>query len=244
MWILRKWMKTKRHQMNIVVRTYAGFEEILAREVNQITGISPNIGKRAVYLEGGQEEIYLLNLWCRLALDVLVELHRYKAKNEQELYKGAYQYEWTKEFTLHETFMLNSVVHSTHFNHSKYVALKVKDAIVDQFKKATGKRPNVDRENPDQRFLVRVTQDNVHLLWNTSGDPLYKRGYRNITGVAPLNEVLAAGILTFSDWDIQTPLIDPMCGSGTFLCEALIQAKQIAPGLDEICFWIYQTSNL
>ena len=217
--------------MNIVVRTYAGFEEILAREVNQITGISPNIGKRAVYLEGGQEEIYLLNLWCRLALDVLVELHRYKAKNEQELYKGAYQYEWTKEFTLHETFMLNSVVHSTHFNHSKYVALKVKDAIVDQFKKATGKRPNVDRENPDQRFLVRVTQDNVHLLWNTSGDPLYKRGYRSITGVAPLNEVLAAGILTFSDWDIQTPLIDPMCGSGTFLCEALIQAKQIAPGL-------------
>ena len=217
--------------MNIVVRTYAGFEEILAREVNQITGISPNIGKRAVYLEGGQKEIYLLNLWCRLALDVLVELHRYKAKNEQELYKGAYQYEWIKEFTLHETFMLNSVVHSTHFNHSKYVALKVKDAIVDQFKKATGKRPNVDRENPDQRFLVRVTQDNVHLLWNTSGDPLYKRGYRSITGVAPLNEVLAAGILTFSDWDIQTPLIDPMCGSGTFLCEALIKAKQIAPGL-------------
>ena len=217
--------------MNIVVRTYAGFEEILAREVNQITGISPNIGKRAVYLEGGQQEIYLLNLWCRLALDVLVELHRYKAKNEQELYKGAFQYEWTKEFTLHETFMLNSVVHSTHFNHSKYVALKVKDAIVDQFKKATGKRPNVDRENPDQRFLVRVTQDNVHLLWNTSGDPLYKRGYRSITGVAPLNEVLAAGILTFSDWDIKTPLIDPMCGSGTFLCEALIQAKQIAPGL-------------
>ena len=217
--------------MNIVVRTYAGFEEILAREVNQITGISPNIGKRAVYLEGGQQEIYLLNLWCRLALDVLVELHRYKAKNEQELYKGAFQYEWTKEFTLHETFMLNSVVHSTHFNHSKYVALKVKDAIVDQFKKATGKRPNVDRENPDQRFLVRVTQDNVHLLWNTSGDPLYKRGYRSITGIAPLNEVLAAGILTFSDWDIQTPLIDPMCGSGTFLCEALIQAKQIAPGL-------------
>ena len=217
--------------MNIVVRTYAGFEEILAREVNQITGISPNIGKRAVYLEGGQQEIYLLNLCCRLALDVLVELHLYKAKNEQELYKGAYQYEWTKEFTLHETFMLNSVVHSTHFNHSKYVALKVKDAIVDQFKKATGKRPNVDRENPDQRFLVRVTQDNVHLLWNTSGDPLYKRGYRSITGVAPLNEVLAAGILTFSDWDIKTPLIDPMCGSGTFLCEALIQAKQIAPGL-------------
>ena len=89
----------------------------------------------------------------------------------------------------------------------------------------------MDRENPDQRFLVRVTQDNVHLLWNTSGDPLYKRGYRSITGVAPLNEVLAAGILTFSDWDVQTPLIDPMCGSGTFLCEALIQAKQIAPGL-------------
>ena len=217
--------------MNIVVRTYAGFEDILAREVNHITGITPNIGKRAVYLEGGQKEIYLLNLWCRLALDVLVELHRYRAKNEKELYKGAYQYDWTKEFTLHETFMLNSVVHSTHFNHSKFVALKVKDAIVDQFKKATGKRPNIDRENPDQRFLVRVTQDHVHLLWNTSGEPLYKRGYRSITGVAPINEVLAAGILTFSDWEPKIPLIDPMCGSGTFLCEALIQAQHIAPGL-------------
>ena len=111
--------------MNIVVRTYAGFEDILAREVNHITGITPNIGKRAVYLEGGKKEIYLLNLWCRLALDVLVELHRYQAKNEKELYKGAYQYDWTKEFTLHETFMLNSVVHSTHFNHSKFVALRV-----------------------------------------------------------------------------------------------------------------------
>ena len=85
------------------------------------------------------------------------------------------------------------------------MCFKVKDAIVDQFKKATGKRPNVDRENPDQRFLVRVTQDHVHLLWNTSGEPLYKRGYRSITGVAPLNEVLAAGILTFSDWEPTTP---------------------------------------
>jgi putative N6-adenine-specific DNA methylase len=216
--------------MNLVVRTYAGFEEILSEEIIKITGITPTIGKRAVYLEGDLEEIYKLNLHCRLALDVLVELHNYKAKNEDELYNGALKYDWSKQFTIQETFSLNSVVHSPFFNHSKYASLKIKDAIVDQFKNKEGKRPSVDREDPDHRFLVRITHDNVHLLWNSSGDPLYKRGYRSITGMAPLNEVLAAGILTFSGWTKERTLIDPMCGSGTFLCEALMMAKNIAPG--------------
>lgn len=222
--------------MNIVVRTYAGFENILAEEIHQITGASPQVGKRAVTLKGDIRNVYELNLYCRLALDVLVELHQYKAKNENELYDGAYQFDWSKEFSIHETFALNSVVHSPYFNHSKYASLKIKDAIVDQFKKTSGKRPNVDREDPDHRFLVRITNDSVHLLWNSSGEPLYKRGYRTITGPAPLNEVLAAGILNFSDWDKKRTLVDPMCGSGTFLCEALMLAKNIAPGINREMF--------
>ena len=229
--------------MNLVVRTYAGFEDILSEEIIKITGFTPKIGKRAVYLEGDLETVYKLNLYCRLALDVLVELHHYKAKNEDELYNGALKYDWSKEFTIHETFALSSVVHSPFFNHSKYAALKVKDAIVDQFKNKEGKRPSIDRDNPDHRFLIRITHDNVHLLWNTSGDPLYKRGYRSITGMAPLNEVLAAGILTFSGWDKKRTLIDPMCGSGTFLCEALMMAKDIAPGLNRELFGFAKHQN-
>ena len=229
--------------MNLVVRTYAGFENILSDEILKITGITPTIGKRAVYLEGDQKIMYQLNLHCRLALDVLVELHQYKAKNEDELYNGALKFDWSKEFSIHETFSLNSVVHSPFFNHSKYASLKIKDAIVDQFKKNEGKRPSVDRDNPDHRFLLRITHDNVHLLWNSSGDSLYKRGYRSITGLAPLNEVLAAGILTFCEWDKKQTLIDPMCGSGTFLCEALMMAKNIAPGLQREFFGFSKHKN-
>ena len=217
--------------MNIIIRTFEGFEEILAEEVFHITEIKPEIGKRAVYIKGDLRTIYNLNLRSRLALDVLVELHKYKASNESQLYKGAYSFDWGNEFSIHETFSISSIVHSPFFNHSKYVSLKIKDAIVDQFNKNNGTRPNVDRVAPDHKFIVRVTHDQVNLLWNTSGDPLFKRGYRTITGVAPLNEVLAAGILKFSGWSSETPLIDPMCGSGTFICEALMMAKNMPPSI-------------
>jgi len=222
--------------MKIIVRTFAGFEEILAKEIFQITNLKPEIGKRAVYLEGNLETIYSLNLWCRLALDVLVELHHYKASNEDELYNGAYEFIWDNEFSIHETFSISSVVNSPFFNHSKYVSLKIKDAIVDQFNKKIGKRPSVDRENPDHKFLVRISHNQVNLLWNTSGDSLFKRGYRTMTGVAPLNEVLAAGIINFSGWDLKRPLMDPMCGSGTFLCEALMLARNIPPTIKRKSF--------
>lgn len=218
--------------MKIIVRTFEGFEEILADEVFHITKIKPELGKRAVYIKGDLETIYKLNFCSRLALDVLIELHSYKAKDENELYKGAYNFNWDHEFSIHETFSISSIVHSPYFNHSKYVSLKVKDAIIDQFNKNHGNRPNVDRVNPDHKFIVRITQDQVNLLWNTSGDPLFKRGYRTITGVAPLNEVLASGILKFSGWNFEIPLLDPMCGSGTFICEALMMAKNIPPSIN------------
>ena len=120
---------------------------------------------------------------------------------------------------------------------SKYASLKIKDAIVDQFKKRLGKRPSVDRETPDHKFLVRISHDQVNLLWNTSGNSLFKRGYRTMTGVAPLNEVLAAGIIKFSGWDLKRPLVDPMCGSGTFICEALMIAKNIPPSIKRKSFY-------
>ena len=218
--------------MKIVIRTYAGFEEILAKEIQNITGKKPEIAKRAITIEGENKEVYLINLWSRLAIDVLIPIIEFRAKNEDDLYKKTTQYNWEKHLTLHETFSINSIVHSPFFNHSKYVSLKVKDAIVDRFNRKENKRPNVDRENPDLRFVVRVTHDKTSILWNTSGESLYKRGYRTKTGLAPINEILAAGILTFSNWDMNTPLIDPMCGSGTFLCEALMMAKNIPAGIN------------
>tara|TARA_Y100000589_G_scaffold325145_1_gene362547 strand:- start:6421 stop:7566 length:1146 start_codon:yes stop_codon:yes gene_type:complete len=218
--------------MKIVIRTYAGFEEILAKEIQNITGKKPVIAKRAITIEGENKEVYLINLWSRLAIDVLIPIIEFRAKNEDDLYKKTTQYNWEKHLTLHETFSINSIVHSPFFNHSKYVSLKVKDAIVDRFNRKENKRPNVDRENPDLRFVVRVTHDKTSILWNTSGESLYKRGYRTKTGLAPINEILAAGILTFSNWDMNTPLIDPMCGSGTFLCEALMMAKNIPAGIN------------
>jgi len=218
--------------MKIVIRTYAGFEEILASEIQNITGKKPEIAKRAVTIEGENKEVYLINLWSRLAIDVLIPIIEFRAKNEDELYKKTTQYSWEKHLTLHETFSINSIVHSPFFNHSKYVSLKIKDAIVDRFNRKENKRPNVDRENPDLRFVVRVTHDRTTILWNTSGESLYKRGYRTKTGLAPINEILAAGILTFSHWDATKPLVDPMCGSGTFLCEALMMAKNIPAGMN------------
>ena len=218
--------------MKIVIRTYAGFEEILASEIQNITGKKPEIAKRAVTIEGENKEVYLINLWSRLAIDVLIPIIEFRAKNEDELYKKTTQYSWEKHLTLHETFSINSIVHSPFFNHSKYVSLKIKDAIVDRFNRKENKRPNVDRENPDLRFVVRVTHDRTTILWNTSGESLYKRGYRTKTGLAPINEILAAGILTFSRWDATKPLVDPMCGSGTFLCEALMMAKNIPAGMN------------
>ena len=116
--------------MNIIIRTFEGFEEVLAEEVFHITEIKPEIGKRAVYIKGDLRTIYNLNLRSRLALDVLVELHKYKASNESQLYKGAESFDWGNEVSIHETFSISSIVHSPFFNHSKYVSLKIKDAII------------------------------------------------------------------------------------------------------------------
>ncbi len=217
--------------MKIAIRTYAGLEEILQAEIHSITGKNATIQKRAVSIEGNMEDVYKINLWSRFSIDVLVHLHSFKASHENILYKYAHQIEWEKYMTKDQTFSISSIVHSRFFTHSQYVALKIKDALVDRFRKIDGSRPNVDRDEPDMQFVVRISDDKVNILWNTSGTPLFKRGYRKLTGEAPLNEVVAASILEFSGWDQSIPLIDPMCGSGTFVAEALMKSYKIAPGI-------------
>ena len=216
--------------MKIAIRTYSGLEEILQSEIHEITGKNASIQRRAITFDGEMDDVYKINLWSRFAIDVLVHLHSFKASHEDILYKYAHQIEWEKYMSANQTFSISSIVHSRFFKHSQYVALKVKDALVDRFRKKSGSRPNVERNKPDLNFVVKISDDKVDILWNTSGTPLFKRGYRNLTGEAPLNEILAASILHFTGWEQNIPLIDPMCGSGTFIAEAIMKSCNIAPG--------------
>ena len=230
--------------MKIAIRTYSGLEDILKEEIQKITDKNVSVERRAVSLEGDIDDIYKINLWSRYAIDVLVTLHSFKASHEDILYKYAHQFPWEKYLSEDQTFSISSIVHSRFFKHSKYASLKVKDALVDRFRKKYGKRPNVERDNPDLNFVVRISEDNVNILWNTSGSPLYKRGYRKLSGETPLNEILAASILEFTNWEHNTPLIDPMCGSGTFIAEAIMRTCNIAPGILRNSFGFEKSSEL
>ena len=229
--------------MKIIVRTYAGVEELLKKEIESLTKKPVLVERRAVSLDGNTEDLYKINLWSRLAIDVLVHLYAFRVRDEDDLYNKVTNFKWEEHLLDDETFSFSSIVNSSNFRHSQYVALKAKDALVDRFKKRTGNRPNVERKNPDKHFIIRISEKNGSILWNSTGDPLFKRGYRTHTVEAPVNEVLAAAILDLIEWDCKTPLIDPMCGSGTFLVEALIKSCNYAPGLNRKQFAFEKTSD-
>lgn len=217
--------------MNLVARTYAGLEEVLAEELSEIGAEHIKIVKRAVEYSGDKEVLYKSNLWLRTALDVLMPIHHFKAKTPEELYNGVYNVDWEKYLDLKKTFSVQAIVNSSYFNHSQFAALKSKDAIVDQFREKTNARPDIDKYDPDLKIVIRISENKCSILLNSSGMPLFKRGYRKTTGDAPINEILAAGIIKLSGWDGKTPFIDPMCGSGTLCIEAGMKALNIAPGL-------------
>lgn len=216
--------------MKIVARTLAGLEELLAEEIQQIGGKEVEIFNRAVEYKGDLTLLYKSNLWLRTAIDVLLPLSKFQANNEEELYEKVQKINWSNYITSEKTFSITPIVHSSVFTHSHYASLKVKDAIVDQLREKKGRRPNIDTENPDVKIMLRISENKCSLLLNSSGDSLFKRGYRTYGGLAPINEVLAAGIIGLSNWDTKTPFVDPMCGSGTFVIEAAMKAKNIAPG--------------
>ncbi|WP_242919613.1 THUMP domain-containing class I SAM-dependent RNA methyltransferase [Pontibacter liquoris] len=216
---------------NITVTTLAGLEEVLAAELQALDMDYIKVGHRAVTCSGTLRQLYEANLWCRTAIRVLKPFLTFKARNEKELYEQVQKTNWAEYLDLDQTFAIDaSVSHST-FEHSLFLAQLTKDAIVDQFRKATGERPSVDRIRPDVRLNLHMHENLVTLSLDSSGDSLHRRGYRLQTNVAPLNEVLAAGIIALTGWDKKATLIDPMCGSGTFLIEAAMMAQNIAPGL-------------
>ena len=216
----------------MVAKTLFGFEELLAKELTQLGAQKVEQGVRVVSFMGDKGFMYKANLGLRTALKILKPIKTFKAVNDVALYKGIQSIDWSDYFSAHQSFLIDTTLHSDHFNHSQYVALKSKDAIVDQFRDNQGKRPNVDKDFPDLRIHVHIDRDQVTVSLDTSGESLHRRGYKTATNIAPINEVLAAGMLMLSGWDGTSHFIDPMCGSGTILAEAAMIACNIPANIN------------
>jgi 23S rRNA (guanine2445-N2)-methyltransferase len=215
-----------------IAKTSFGLEDILAKELEEIGASDLNKYKRAVEFKASEKLLYKANLSLRTCLRILKPLHNFSAVNSDQLYKKTRQFDWNSLIAPDETIAIDGVTNSEYFTHSKYAALKVKDAIVDQIRDKKGKRPNVELKNPTYRLNVHIERDKCSILLDSSGDSLHKRGYRIHGGIAPLNEVLAAGMILLSEWDLNSNFVDPMCGSGTILIEAVLMMKNIAPNIN------------
>lgn len=221
-----------------LAKTLFGMEPILAEELRQIGATDIYEHNRAVNFTGDKEMLYKANLWLRTAIRILVPITVVTVRNEESLYQQAGTVDWSDYLGLDQTFAIHASTNSERFTHSLFVAQKTKDAVVDQFRKRFGRRPNVDTINPDVIIQVHIFEDQCTFLLDSSGDSLHKRGYKVANYRAPLSECLAAGMIKLSGWDGQTPLYDPMCGSATLLTEAALIARNVAPGLyrDDFCF--------
>jgi len=216
----------------MIAKTFFGFEEILAKELQMLGAQDVEQGVRMVSFKGDKGFMYKANLSLRTALKILKPIYFFKANNEQALYKGVSGVNWSKLINANQTFVIDATVHSEYFNHSEFVSQKCKDAIVDQFRERTGQRPSIDKVFPDLRINIHIDKDQVSVALDTSGNSLHQRGYRTATNIAPINEVLAAGILVLSGWDGQGHFVDPMCGSGTILAEAAMIACNIPANIN------------
>lgn len=215
----------------IVIKTLFGLENLLADEIKYIGANNIIIGKRSVTCEADNELIYKINLHSRFGIRVLKLIDSQIVRNENDLYEFIKRIEWEKIFKKHDTFAIDSTVHSDNFNHSNYVALKAKDAIADRLREKWNYRPDVDKYDPDILIHVHVSMDECNVLIDSTGESLHKRGWRISQNDAPLNEILAAALVKFSNWDYEKTLIDGMCGSGTILMEAAAMATNTPPGL-------------
>lgn len=210
-------------------KTFFGFEGILAEELKALGAADVTVKNRLVEFYGDSGFLYKANYSLSTALRVLKPIYSFSVKNETQLYDKFKRFPWEDYLDIDQTFVINSTVHSNYFTHSHYAALKVKDALVDRFNEKFRKRPSVDKSNPDIWFNLHISHDKVTLSLDSSGESLHKRGYKIQHGKAPINEVLAAGLLKIAGWNGKGNLLDPMCGSGTILAEAAIIAANIPP---------------
>ncbi|MCD7709831.1 MAG: THUMP domain-containing protein [Porphyromonadaceae bacterium] len=214
-----------------IAKTFQGLEEVLAVEIEALGGKDIEIGHRMVSFTGDKELLYKTNLHCRTALRILKQIHTFTAKDTDELYEQVKKIDWTNYLTPSMTFAIDPVVFSDEFRHSKFVAYRAKDAIADFFNERFGERPSVRLNNTDILINLHINQTTCILSLDSSGESLHHRGYRIAQNETPLNEVLAAGLLLLAGWDGSRDLIDPMCGSGTFLIEAALIATGTPAGI-------------
>lgn len=216
-----------RAEFKMIAKTMFGLEEILADELRQCGAKDIEPLTRAVAFTGDMRVLYRANYTCRTALAILKPFAEFEANDEQELYDNVAKIKWEKIIDVDGTFMIDSTTSGEIFTHSYYAALKTKDAIVDRLRRLFNHRPNIDTENADFKINLHIADNHVTLLLNSSGESLHKRGYRQGVGLAPLNEVLAAGMIKLAGWKCDCNFYDPMCGSGTLLIEAAMLANNI-----------------
>ncbi len=227
---LDKKKEENNEDFEMIATTLFGMEELLEKELLRLGAKNIKPANRAVSFEGDKGFLYKANLQLRTAMKILVPVAEFYAKTDQQLYDGMSNIDFSQFMDKDDTLAIFSTINSDNFNHTQYVSQKTKDAIVDQFRKKVGTRPSVDLQRPTVKFYVHIFRDEVTLFLDSSGPSLYKRGYREDTNLAPLNEVLAAGMVMLSGWERHIPLLDPMCGSGTILTEAAMIANNIPPG--------------
>lgn len=217
---------------SMIAKTFFGFEDILEKELRQLGAMKVEKGIRSVSFSGDKGFMYKANLCLRTALKILKPIYSFRVRNEKEYYEKLYNYAWEDFFPSSYTFAVEVTLATDLFHHSQYMTLRAKDAIVDRFRNKIGKRPNVDTLHPDIQIFIHIQKDNqVIVSLDTSGASLHHRGYRTQTNIAPINEVLAAGILLLSGWQGQSDFLDPMCGSGTLLIEGAMIACNIPANL-------------
>jgi len=214
----------------IVSKTTFGFEHGVAKEFEQLGLTDIEIHNRAVSGVGTLKELYALNYCSRLSLRILVPILNCTVTSQQSLYDAVMSINWSNYISTNSKIAIDSSQNQSEFNNTMFISVKAKDAIVDQLRTASGDRPSVDIDNPDLRINIHIFKEQCTISLDSSGHSLHKRGYRNATVKAPLNEVLAAGLIFLSEWDCTVPFIDPMCGSGTIAIEACMLAKNIPAG--------------
>ena len=224
--------------LKIQIKTFFGLEEILAAEIKKLGGQNVAVKNRAVNCEGDLGFLYKINYSCRTALKILVPILTFKTWDENRFYDKLFDFHWEDYLRVDQSFAIDSTIYSDRFSHSQFMVQKMKDAIVDYFKFKYNTRPNVDSKNPEIKIHLHIDRELVTISLDSSGDALFKRGYRKTQGEAPINEVLASGMLQLASWDGKGNFLDPMCGSGTLLIEAAMIAMDLPAQIfrKEFCF--------
>jgi putative N6-adenine-specific DNA methylase len=223
-------------EFKMVATCMQNMEPELEQELIDLGAKDIQVKRRAVEFVGDLELLYKANIWLRTALKVLKPIYHYSAKNDDELYKRAFKLPWETLFNSEKTFSIDSAVSSTHFTHSQFASLRIKDAIVDRFRAQQLSRPNVERFDPDVRIHLHINDTSITLSLDSSGTPLFKRGYRVKQHLAPINECLAAGLILKSGWRGEKDFFDPMTGTATIAIEAALIACNIPPNLNRTNF--------